>query len=38
MELLHLDQIDRSILAALTEDARVPLVALASRYISRATP
>ncbi|GAA2944615.1 Lrp/AsnC family transcriptional regulator [Microbacterium luteolum] len=36
MERLHLDQIDRQILAALTEDARVPLVSLASQvHLSR---
>lgn len=36
MERLHLDQIDRSILAALTEDARVPLVTLAAHvHLSR---
>jgi len=32
----HLDEVDRSILAALTEDARVPLVSLAARvHLSR---
>ncbi|WP_407359911.1 Lrp/AsnC family transcriptional regulator [Microbacterium sp. LBN7] len=36
MERLHLDQIDRQILAALTEDARVPLVSLAAQvHLSR---
>lgn len=36
MERLHLDQIDRQILAALTEDARIPLVALAAQvHLSR---
>lgn len=36
MERLHLDPIDRQILAALTEDARVPLVSLASQvHLSR---
>lgn len=36
MERLPLDQIDRRILAALTEDARVPLVALAAHvHLSR---
>jgi DNA-binding Lrp family transcriptional regulator len=36
MERLHLDQIDRRILAALTEDARVPLVTLAAQvHLSR---
>ncbi|GGM38960.1 Lrp/AsnC family transcriptional regulator [Microbacterium saperdae] len=36
MERLHLDQIDRRILAALTEDARVPLVTLAAHvHLSR---
>lgn len=36
MERLHLDQIDRLILAALTENARIPLVALAAQvHLSR---
>ncbi|CAH0197727.1 Leucine-responsive regulatory protein [Microbacterium sp. Bi98] len=36
MERLHLDQIDRQILTALTDDARIPLVTLASRvHLSR---
>ncbi|KQR39727.1 Lrp/AsnC family transcriptional regulator [Microbacterium sp. Leaf159] len=36
MERLHLDQIDRQILAALTEDARIPLVTLAAQvHLSR---
>lgn len=36
MERLHLDQIDRQILSALTEDARIPLVTLATQvHLSR---